>query len=153
MIINLKINHSIEKLIKWANKKGYRVEFKRNTDDEIIAIEKLIIINSSYKKEAQLYSFLHECGHALISSNIKSYKKNYKINYDYFFSKKSKNINKISKKFQIALISEEIEAWKRGKKLAKRLNIKINNRIYDEEAHKWIFTYINYAYRRINKKH
>ena len=50
-----------------------------------------------------------------------------------------------SKKYKVDVISEEIEAWQRGKKLAERLGIYINEDKFNEIMNKCIFTYVEWA--------
>jgi hypothetical protein len=51
-------------------------------------------------------------------------------------------INKISKKIHISILEEEIEAWNRGKKLAKRLKIKITNKTWNYHRTRCLVTYM-----------
>ena len=61
----------INKIILWAQTKGYNVNFHPNFEDEMDDSRKIININSRFKLEIQLYGLLHECGHLLIRNNKK----------------------------------------------------------------------------------
>lgn len=127
----------IEKIIKYSNDQGYKVIIK-NIQDGISYISfdiKEIVVHSKLNKERQLYTILHELGHHTIN---KEYKKEYKKYIDYSYKKFS---NK-SMVFKIAVIDEEIEAWRLGYKLSKKLKIKINRDNFEVYKSSLIKTYI-----------
>ena len=141
---------NINKVVRWASTKNYDVEFHPNNDDEMDEFQKLVTINSRFKPECQLYALLHECGHLLIRKNTKRYNKLYPV-----AKKLTDQIHKgIAKgrKYQIDVISEEIDAWRIGKNLAKRLNIRIDEDNYNNEMAKYVYSYIEEAYEVTKKK-
>lgn len=124
----------INNLIYWADEKGYHVTLENNGDDSICYISKIIEINSSMPQKIQLVRLLHECGHVLIFENGSSYK----------FERK-RDLPESSPKFKVFTVIEEVEAWKRGKELAKRLNIPIDDEEWESSMVKAIKKYINWA--------
>ena len=151
---DITITKDINKLISWSNKRGYSVIFCRKREDMVDNINNIITINTKFKKEFQLYALLHECGHVLIGSCEKRYKKMYPFSYRVHclnqktFSKRARKY----KPYQIDIISEEIDAWRRGKSLAKKLKIHISEHNYNKEIAKWVFTYINSAHYYVNNR-
>lgn len=151
-----KYQKAIDKVVAWATNRGYDVDFGGSYEDRMSEFEKIITINTRFKPEIQLYALLHECGHVLIRCDKKRYKRHFRVlasaetlsRTKHSFNKRSYR----SKAWQVDQIAEEIDAWRKGRELAKRLKIKINEDTYDKEIGRWVFTYISYAYERINKK-
>ena len=52
---------------------------------------------------------------------------------------------KVNRKKRVAVLSEEIEAWKRGELLAKRLGIEINSEKFDRVRADAIMSYVEWA--------
>jgi len=132
-------------LIQWLEKKGWTVDFDYLNQDEMIPPSKLINVSTRQGVEKQLYSFLHECGHLLIQSNWNRYEKEYpataKMNACATVHKQIER----SPKYRVDCLSEEIEAWKRGKKLADRLGLYYNEEKYNDLASKCVMTYVKWA--------
>jgi len=51
----------------------------------------------------------------------------------------------LSYAYRLSVLEEEIDAWKRGKKLAKRLNIKIDEIKFEKYKAKYTMTYVDWA--------
>ena len=108
---------SIDCLICWADKYDYQVSFTANGDDSISAGSKYIEINSKNTIETQLYTLLHECGHLLIYNNGSSFD----------FPAVRRGFSEKSNTHKVFTVIEEVEAWKRGRLLAKRLGIYVDD--------------------------
>lgn len=139
-----KSRSKINKLVEWAQSKNWTVHFSSTANDKMSPWDREIEINTRYSEEIQLYGLLHECGHVIIQKN-KNYSKKYTYasKVDKMPSKNSQLLS--SKKYQVDLIAEEIEAWRKGKELAKRLNLKINEEKYNNEMFKYVYSYIQAA--------
>ena len=147
-----KYQKDLDKLEAWAINRGYTVHFIPYVMDAVWGFDKSININSKCKLETQLYSLLHECGHIMVRSNQKKFRSNYPISHT---QEKRKSVNKQifrTKSYQVDIITEEIDAWRKGKELAKRIGIKLSNSAYDKETSKWVFSYINTAYENVNSR-
>ena len=129
-------NNSIGTVLSWFDKKGYIVEFDRNGDDSVDRENKLVSINNTRSLETQLHVMLHEAGHVMVyeSDSIVNGIEEVLIKY----SEKSK----IHKTFTVI---EEVEAWKRGLKLAKRLGVKINKEKWNKDVARAIYKYMLWA--------
>ena len=126
---------------EWVNRKGYYVETSSTCQDEVCFNTKKIIINSRQSSKNMLYSLLHEAGHILIDKNTKSFLNRASI-YPPIINDKRK---KRSVKYRVSLISEELEAWKRGFTLAKKLKVNIDKEDYFDQMNKNVWTYIKWA--------
>ena len=122
-------------LVEWLERKGYFTDFDKNGDDSVDCSNKIVSINNTRTKETQLYILLHECGHVLIHNNedVVKYKE-----VQERFSERS-NINKVF------TVMEEVEAWKRGKLLARRLGIHISEEKWNKDMSRALNKYIRWA--------
>lgn len=133
------------RLITWLEKKGWSMDIDYCNRDELIPASKHISINGRQGVEKQLYSFLHECGHLLVQQNWDKYEKAYPATakmYHYFST--NKQLERTAK-YKVDCISEEIEAWKRGKSLADRIGIYINEEKYNAFLSECVYSYIQWA--------
>ena len=126
---------AIDVLVGWLDDKGYHVEFDIKGDDSVALADKIVSINTTRSTETQLYILLHECGHVLIHNNdhiigYREVQENFKERSD------------IHKVFQVM---EEAEAWKRGKFLARRFGIEINEEKWNKDLSRALNKYIKWA--------
>lgn len=135
----------LELLESWAMSKNWLIEYEYLASDEMDPASKIISINTRQGIENQLYTLLHECGHVLVQQDHKAYAKRYpgtaKVNMS---EKLSRRLEK-SVAYKIDVISEEIEAWQRGLRLAKRLGIYINEEKYTALMNKCVYSYVKWA--------
>jgi len=126
---------SIDDLICWADKYGYQVSFLYNGDDSISGDAKYIEINSNNTIETQLYTLLHECGHLLIYNNGSSFE----------FSTIRESFSEKSNTHKVFTVIEEVEAWKRGRILAKRLGMYVDDDAWNRRVCSAIKKYMVWA--------
>lgn len=132
----------IDKLVRWCNQRGYSVIFG-SYRDQVDTLQKQVLLCNRTRINNRLYSFLHECGHIIIADNKKYFRKQYPI--------AAKNMRRNNSLLSnIETIEEEIEAWKVGENLAKRLRIKFNKEKYKKYAARFIMTYVSTAAFKFN---
>ena len=127
---------ALNSVIIWFQKKGYHVEVERDGEDAIDRINKFVSINSTRSLETQLHVILHEAVHLLVEKS------------DKITSGIPEVLSKYSEKSKIHrtfTVIEEIEAWKRGLKLAGRLGIKINKEKWNKDVARAIYKYMVWA--------
>tara|TARA_B100000131_G_scaffold252040_1_gene245774 strand:+ start:200 stop:607 length:408 start_codon:yes stop_codon:yes gene_type:complete len=131
------MNHrdAIGALVDWLDNKGYYVDFDRSGDDSVDTSSKIVSINTTRTIETQLYILLHECGHVLIHNNEDVVK--YRDIQERFQERTV--INKVF------TVMEEVEAWKRGKLLARRLGISIDEEKWNKDVTRALHKYIKWA--------
>jgi hypothetical protein len=95
-----------------------------------------VSINTNQRKRLQLYTILHEAGHVIIRS-----KDRYNKLYPYSQKDRSKTIAR-----RIDVLREEVAAWDEGEKLAMRLGIRLDYRLYHNFHKKHLFEYVKWAY-------
>ena len=127
-------------VVAWCNLRKIRVEFSTIDDGSYYKEEQLICINNTEPLTEQLYTLLHECGHALIADKSKTTE--FRFRHGYGVTSRG-----IRKRFihQCDIIEEEFEAWHRGRKLATKLGIKINDVTFSNFKANCLKTYIKSA--------
>jgi hypothetical protein len=112
----LKYKDDLEKLTSWALDKGYSVEISMDGDNSVDREAKLISLSNKRPLEHQVCVLLHECGHIQIFENEGT------LCMEDIRSKWSEN----SRKAKTSVLIEEVEAWRRGINLARKLRLSIN---------------------------
>ena len=130
-------------LVSWLNKNNYKVIEGCREEDRIDFEDKTIYINSQYKPENKLYTLLHESGHY----SLNKYRDGFLKSHPVYPSGVSDHRKKRSKSYKVCLIAEEMEAWKRGIKIAKRFDFVINEEKYFKEMVKSVWSYVKWASR------
>ena len=141
----------IARLIDWLWVKRWDIEFDHSCKDEMDPNSKCVTISARQGIEKQLYSLLHECGHILIQSNEVRYNKKFPATAKRNCFVSHRQLEK-SKKYKVDVIAEEIEAWDRGKSLANRLGIYIDEDKFNEVKVACIFTYVEWATEKHERK-
>ena len=127
---------SISQVVVWLEERGYYVEFDKSGDDSVDRIAKVVSINTTRSEETQLYIILHECGHILVAESDIIVNGIDEVLEKYSYS------SKIYKTFTVI---EEVEAWKRGLALARRLKIPINKEKWNRDVSRAIYKYMLWA--------
>ena len=95
-----------------------------------------ISISTRQSKRLQLYSMLHEAGHAILRSN-----KLYEEIYPYGYKYKNKSIAR-----RVDVLREEVMAWEEGRELAQALKIELDPGLWHNFVKKNLFDYVRWAY-------
>jgi hypothetical protein len=130
------MNKRIKRLVDWLSDQGY--SFRFSNTDQVDWESATVSLYPNPNPLYLLYTALHECGHVVVG-NSGTYKKEFKsitIGDQYDSRHYRSNIYRYKK------LKEEMDAWEEGKKLAKKLGIRINKADYDKYASKWFMTYV-----------
>tara|TARA_Y100000310_G_scaffold25365_1_gene24290 strand:+ start:156 stop:587 length:432 start_codon:yes stop_codon:yes gene_type:complete len=116
-------------------KKNVDVIFGRDEDNAFYNEQGYITINTRQNLRSQLHSLFHEAGHVLLRSDRK------------IFNKKYPGLlkRKDSKSFKLGVLKEEMMAWERGYKLAKRLGIDLDEKIWKKHSEECMYDYVKWA--------
>lgn len=109
----------LDKLIIWAEERGYSTDISPDGDNSVDGETKTISVSNKRSLEYQVCVLLHECGHVQIFENKGT------LDMDHFRSKWSSK----SRKVKTSILIEEVEAWRRGLNLSKKLNLSIDRNI------------------------
>jgi len=132
----------IEELIDWTDKKGYSIDFDYCVRDEYRPEEKVITISLRQGSENRLYALLHECGHLILGNNETLYAKKYPSSMKMAYCNNNNKRLERSAKYKVDILTEEIDAWRKGKDLANRLEIYIDEDNYYSIMARCVYTYI-----------
>jgi hypothetical protein len=135
----------IESAVEWAEKKGVSVEFDYCVQDEYRSADGLITINTRQGMENRLYALLHECGHLALDSNEALYSKRFPTSMKLAI-KGNKALTR-SKKYKVDTMAEEIDAWRKGRELAHRLDIYVDDEKYYNLQVECLYGYIQHLAR------
>lgn len=136
-----KLHEDFWKVVLWAEKRGIDVIIDNEYEDAYWSDVKQITVSSKNRIENRLYSLLHECGHALVRTNKSNFARQYPAHAEVNYDKRVTN----SRKYKVSVLEEEVEAWKRGLRLANRLGIEIDEDKYNKLKTKCLMSYINWA--------
>jgi len=123
------------------NRLGYEVHEGPDMQDVCMSDVKEINICSRKGIEKKLYGLLHECGHALIRENWTKFQKEFPAHAACGYDRRKNRTDG----YRVSLVEEEYEAWKRGKRLAKRLGIELDEERYEKHKTKCIMSYMHWA--------
>ncbi len=138
--LKIDFTKQFQDVVQWANKYKTKIILDKGIEDRFEPSENTIYINSRNHPETKYYTLLHEAGHLLIDKNWQAFDRDnpmYSVSTDNRVSK--------SKAYRVSLVAEEIEAWKRGRRLAKRMGHQINEKKYDKHIADNVMTYIEWA--------
>lgn len=130
-----RIQRDLDQLTAWVFDKGYFVFFDKDGDDSICRESKIISIKNTRSLQTQLYTLIHECGHLLI----------YKNNSVFEYSRIDDSYGENTATRKCFRVIEEVEAWKRGRTLAKKLGIELCDKKWDREVSSAINKYMRWA--------
>ena len=134
---------NLDKLIRWCSKRGLVVYFKRHENGTYNECYKSITIAANASPIKQVVYILHECGHHLIHQHPGDPNR-FLMGYD-------QTDPCITRTFQhrLACLEEEMEAWQRGRNLAKKLKLRINDDVLELIRINCLKSYAKWA---VNKK-
>mgnify|MGYP003655873694 CR=1 FL=1 len=95
-----------------------------------------VSVSTKQSRRLQLYSILHEAGHAVIRE-----REGYEAIFPYGKKYENKSIAR-----RVDVIREEVMAWEEGRKLAIQLGIDIDIKLWHNFVKKNLFDYVRWAY-------
>ena len=132
----------IEMITQWAATKGYKVLGKWEEDAYYEDEKEIVYSLRTKEKKNQVYSLLHECGHALAYES-KGYQNRFPTLAKHRF--KTAKVNPRTNIYKVESILEEYDAWARGLALSERLGIELDKEDYGKYASRWVMSYVRKA--------
>lgn len=133
-------NKQAQEVHDWLAKKGYSVKSQTDAEDCVCFDEKTVFINSRNHPETKYYTLLHECGHILVAQDATNFEREMPM-----YARSSDGRNARSKAYRVSTVAEELEAWKRGKRLSARLKHYVDDVKYDKQITEGVMSYIEWA--------
>jgi hypothetical protein len=151
------ISKQINLLRDWAKAKGVTVEIKKDCSDYFYINKqkgkihkKITIEKRPDNRQFELFYLLHEIGHLITYENKEKWR-NENLRYTVDFSI-NEEIEGNKDWYLIANITEEHDAWRNGKLLARELNIPLNEKAYEAEWIDAIKDYVVYSANKIKNR-
>jgi len=133
-----RIEQNLSLVESWLDKKGFVLcKSKKSTiQDEVDFERKVVFLSLRSSPINQLYSVLHECGHIIIRG-----RKDYQIRYKGHYQT-SEGYSRPTLRSNVELVEEEINAWREGENLCKKLSITLDRDKYYRYGFRWVMSYI-----------
>jgi hypothetical protein len=125
----------VQKLLAWCKRRGIRVvpTTRASRISYYYHDEKLIELEQQLPRREQLIALLHECGHYLIEQSGGT-------------EHAAGDLR--TKVCRQAVLADEMRAWDRGLRLARRLGIRIPLGVWEATRAQYLDTYIRWVARR-----
>jgi hypothetical protein len=124
------------KLASWLEKRKIPLVIKKMTGGEYNDVDRVVSLSGRISREKQLIFLIHECGHVLVGKPKRD---------ERFGMAEIKIGERCTFRHKLDVIEEEFEAWHRGKKLARRLNIEYDKVLLEQEKQSALVSYIKWA--------
>jgi Zn-dependent peptidase ImmA (M78 family) len=123
---------AVKKVIQYLESR--KVEVRKGRDNCYYPEPRTIVYNAQGSYTNQLYTLLHEAGHFLQEKS-----RNFSA-MSLIYEKSADELHTNYQKYR--LLEQEMDAWDRGAKLAKRLGIKLDILDYRKNAAYFIMCYV-----------
>lgn len=130
----------LQVLVDWCNARSIEINFCKREGGIYYPEDKRIKISGRLSPERQFFFLLHECGHHLIGDKEKN--ERFGMGYSQDDAAAVRTFH-----HRVDIVDEELEAWNRGFKLAKRLKLRINKERFDNTRVEMLKTYFKWALR------
>lgn len=98
---------------------------------------KTICIGKTLTPKSKMYTLLHECGHAILSLDLRKYR------HKYTDLPLKRHWGKYTMYEYVDIVKEEFDAWEEGMKLSQLLKIPLAKKDYIRYAKRQVWTYIS----------
>ena len=132
-------------VVGWCTSKGIAVAMAKKANGTYEPDNKVITLSSRASPEKMLHYLLHECGHHLIG--MEEHHERFGKGYPRGGDPKAEN----NFEYRLACLEEEMEAWHRGWKLAKRLELDADREEFDRTRTDCLKSYVSWASGRRRK--
>ena len=138
--VDLSAIDDLEKVVTWCRARGVSVSFEKRTDGVYHIGRKQISISGRLKPLNQLVVLLHECGHHLIGDG--EHHGRFGLGYSQTDPKVIRTFN-----HRVTILDEEMDAWYRGWKLARRLKLNLDKESFDKMRLQCLKSYLQWCMR------
>jgi hypothetical protein len=131
----------MERLKTWMARRGYLLRFTDNNNSEVCCARKVVRLQKSLDPPTRLATLLHECGHILVHlSRIK--RRTVKVAGASWLDCRVLRRQSRRKLSGLYSLQEEMVAWDRGDRLARRLQIRIPTKLWNNLRMRCLMSYV-----------
>ena len=123
------------------SKFGYEVVENSKSEERVEFEDREVYISSRNRIETRYYTLLHEYGHIEIHETGSE---EFEADHPMYYRVEDGRVER-SNACKVSIVAEEIEAWKRGRWLARNNNLSLNEKKYDQHMTRALMSYINWA--------
>lgn len=133
----------LESVVEWCRGRGVEVVFGKRAAGVYDEATRRVTISAHAPARKQLVYLLHECGHHLVSSSNGDDDR-FKMGYSAAMAEG------VERTFvhKLAVLEEEFEAWHRGWRLARRLELSLGREDFDRVRLECLKSYVQWSNRR-----
>jgi len=133
------------RLVELANQWGYDVELESGADDRVeMGDARTVWIDSTRHPETRCYTLLHELGHILVRRRWTEFSEPHPT-YLHHPDAEPAARHRSTPAFRVGLVAEELEAWRRGRRLARRMGMRVDDTKWEREQSSALLGYISWA--------
>jgi len=139
----------IEKLdavVSWCATKGISVVMAKKANGAYEPDSKVVTLSCRASPEKMLHYLLHECGHHLIG--MEEHHERFGKGYPRGDGPRTTN----NFEHRLACLEEEMEAWTRGWRLAKRLRLEVDREEFDKTRVDCLRSYVEWSLQTGKKR-
>lgn len=134
------LNIQIELVIDYLEDSGVAVEFGGKINGYFYE-DDVITITNNQSLTSKFYTLLHEAGHFLLKNRD-----------DRFVQPDRRNMTRLSQARRVKILHEEFLAWDEGLKLAKELNLYIDQKQWERVSYKHLYDYVKWSHKPLEFK-
>ncbi len=151
------LSKQIQTLRQWAQAHNITIEIRKNHSDFFYVskkknkyIKKITVQKrNSPDKHLELFYLLHEIGHLITFENREKWmSENLRYTIDFTINEE---VEGEKDWYLVSTVTEEHDAWRNGKLLARQLKLELDEKAYDAEWLEAIKDYIMYAATKMQK--
>jgi len=132
----------MRKLRGWLQRRGFRLKLVRKAKNEVCCTDKVVTLQTTLTLKSQVATLLHECGHVLVHLARKRSRCT-KVAGASWKDWESLRDSR-SKRSELLALQEEMVAWDRGERLARRLRIKVCTKFQRLVRTRALMTYVRH---------
>jgi len=133
---------AVGKLRAWLARRGFGLDFDRKSNEVCFTAMK-VTVQQQLAPQAKLATLLHECGHVLVY--LSRWKRRRLRVAGQTWAEWCRLRRYRSKRAKLLVLHEEIVAWERGRRLGKRLKLKLPEATRVNVETRCLMSYVRHA--------
>lgn len=128
----------LERIVRWCRRKGIEVRFSGTRSSMYSPLNRRINMSSRLRPTKQVAVLLHECGHSLVTDG--SNNDRFGMGYSQADRRTWRTLE-----HRFTILDEEMEAWRRGWNLSRRLGLSITKDVFNAVRFDCLKSYLHWT--------